>query len=112
MARAGEKITLLNEQTVELQADRAADRRRAAAVGHGRIMGGEESGISGHHASYFWSRLSLRPTAIAGRARRYGFVSDASHRFERGVDFGGTRRALERATRWFSISAVAGRAGE
>ncbi len=41
----------------------------------------------------------MRPKAIAGRARRYGFGSDASHRFERGVDFGGTRSAIERATR-------------
>ena len=39
------------------------------------------------------------PKAIAGRARRYGFSSDASHRFERGVDFGGARRAIERTTR-------------
>jgi len=35
---------------------------------------------------------------VAGRARRYGFVSEASHRFERGVDPELPRRALERAT--------------
>ena len=43
--------------------------------------------------------MCIRDRAIAGRARRYNFVSDASHRFERGVDFGGARRAIERATR-------------
>jgi len=35
---------------------------------------------------------------IAGKARRLGFSSDSSYRFERGVDFGNTRNALEYAT--------------
>jgi phenylalanyl-tRNA synthetase beta chain len=38
------------------------------------------------------------PVAIAGRARRLGLATDSSHRFERGVDFGATRQAMERAT--------------
>ena len=42
--------------------------------------------------------MCIGDRAIAGRARRYGFVSDASHRFERGVDFGDSRRVIERAT--------------
>jgi phenylalanyl-tRNA synthetase beta chain len=62
------------------------------------IMGGEESGITLDTSEVFLESAFFTPTAIAGRARRYGFGSDASHRFERGVDFGGTRRALERAT--------------
>jgi phenylalanyl-tRNA synthetase beta chain len=63
------------------------------------IMGGEESGITLATTEVFLESAFFAPTAIAGRARRYSFVSDASHRFERGVDFAGTRRALERATR-------------
>ncbi len=39
------------------------------------------------------------PAAIAGRARRYNFTSDASHRFERGVDFNNNVDGIERATR-------------
>src|SRR6185369_15100926 len=35
---------------------------------------------------------------IAGRARRYNFSSDASHRFERGVDFANNADGIERAT--------------
>jgi phenylalanyl-tRNA synthetase beta chain len=62
------------------------------------IMGGEESGITLDTTDLFLESAFFAPTAIAGRARRYGFGSDASHRFERGVDFGGTRQALERAT--------------
>jgi phenylalanyl-tRNA synthetase beta chain len=99
MARPAETILLLNEQTLQLQADvlLIADDQRPLAMGG--IMGGEESGITLATTEVFLEAAFFAPTAIAGRARRYGFVSDASHRFERGVDFGGTRRALERATR-------------
>ena len=98
MARAGEKILLLNEQTLELADDVlliADDKRPVAMAG---IMGGEDSGITLDTREMFLEAAFFAPKAIAGRARRYGFVSDASHRFERGVDFSGTRRALERAT--------------
>ncbi len=98
MASKGENILLLNEQTLELQNDVlliADDKRPLAMAG---IMGGEDSGITLDTREIFLESAFFSPKAIAGRARRYSFVSDASHRFERGVDFGGTRRALERAT--------------
>ena len=98
LARPGEKILLLNEQTLELQDDVlliADDRRPVAMAG---IMGGEDSGISLDTTEMFLESAFFAPKAVAGRARRYGFSSDASHRFERGVDFGATRQALERAS--------------
>jgi len=98
LAQPGEKILLLNEQTLELQDDVlliADDKRPLAMAG---IMGGENSGITLETREMFLESAFFAPKAIAGRARRYGFGSDASHRFERGVDFGGTRRALERAS--------------
>ena len=98
MAKPGEKILLLNEQTLELQDDVlliADDKRPLAMAG---IMGGENSGITLETREMFLESAFFAPKAIAGRARRYGFGSDASHRFERGVDFGATRRALERAS--------------
>ena len=99
MAHAGEKILLLNEQTLELQDDvlLITDECRPLAVAG--IMGGEESGITLETREIFLESAFFAPTAVAGRARRYGFSSDASYRFERGVDFGGARLALERATR-------------
>jgi phenylalanyl-tRNA synthetase beta chain len=99
MAQPAEKITLLNEQTLELQTDVlliADDQRPVAMAG---IMGDEDTGITLATTEVFLESAFFAPRAIAGRTRRYGFVSDASHRFERGVDFAGTRRALERATR-------------
>ncbi len=98
MAQSGEKILLLNEQTLELQNDVlliADDNRPVAMAG---IMGGEDSGITLDTTEMFLESAFFSPKAIAGRARRYGFGSDASHRFERGVDFGATRQALERAS--------------
>ena len=49
-------------------------------------------------ATCFWRLRSSFPDAIAGRARRYNFASDASHRFERGVDFDNNIAGIERAT--------------
>ena len=98
LAHPGEKILLLNEQTLELSEDLlliADDDRPLAVAG---IMGGEDTGITLETTEMFLESAFFAPKAIAGRARRYGFGSDASHRFERGVDFGGVRRALERAS--------------
>jgi phenylalanyl-tRNA synthetase beta chain len=98
MARPGEKLLLLNEQTLELNEGVLLIADDAGPVAMAGIMGGKESGISLDTSELFLESAFFTPKAIAGRARQYGFASDASHRFERGVDFGGTRRALERAT--------------
>ena len=98
LAKAEESILLLNEQTPTLADDVlliADDSRPVALAG---IMGGEDSGITLETTELFLESAFFAPKAIAGRARRYSFSSDASHRFERGVDFGGTHRALERAS--------------
>jgi len=94
----GEKLLLLNEQTVEPAADTAliADEKRALALAG--IMGGEESGISDATTALFLESAFFAPGAVAGKARTLGFSSDASYRFERGVDFAATRETLERAT--------------
>lgn len=97
--RAGEQVLLLNEQTVAPAPDTLliADEQRALALAG--IMGGEESGVTLETTEVFLESAFFAPEAIAGRARSYGFSSDASHRFERGVDFDLANRALERATR-------------
>lgn len=98
LPRAGEKILLLNEQEIEVDGDVlliADDARPLAMAG---VMGGEDSGVTLASTELFLESAFFAPAAIAGRARRYGFSSDASHRFERGVDFGTTAQALERAT--------------
>lgn len=98
MAQPDEKLRLLNEQTIVIASDMliiADDVKPLAIAG---IMGGEESSVTLETTELFLESAFFAPKAIAGRARRYGFSSDASHRFERGVDFGASRRAIERAT--------------
>ena len=110
LAQPGEEILLLNEQTLKLEGDVlliADDKRPLAMAG---IMGGEDSGISLDTTEMFLESAFFAPAAIAGRARRYGFASDASHRFERGVDFGATRNALERASELI-VEVCGGQAG-
>lgn len=96
---AGEQVLLLNGQTVTPAADTLliADESRALALAG--VMGGEDSGITLDTADLFLESAFFAPDAIAGRARAHGFSSDASYRFERGVDFALTTRAIERATR-------------
>ncbi|MBK7901083.1 MAG: phenylalanine--tRNA ligase subunit beta [Azonexus sp.] len=99
MAIPGEQLLLLNEQTIAIDADVLMIADDAKPLAMAGIMGGEESGINLETSELFLESAFFAPKAIAGRARRYGFSSDASHRFERGVDFGGAKRAIERATR-------------
>lgn len=96
--RAGEKLLLLNEQTVEPSPDTPLIADEARALALAGIMGGEESGITLETTELFLESAFFVPEVVAGKARTMGFGSDASHRFERGVDFAATRDAMERAT--------------
>lgn len=99
MPRAGEQLKLLNEQIVTPAVDTLLIADDARALAMAGVMGGEESGITLDTTDVFLESAFFAPAAIAGRARAHGFVSDASHRFERGVDFELARPAIERATR-------------
>ena len=95
----GEQVLLLNGQTITPAADTLliADETRALALAG--VMGGEDSGITLDTTDLFLESAFFAPDVIAGRARAYGFSSDASYRFERGVDFALAGQAMERATR-------------
>ena len=95
----GEQVLLLNGQTITPAADTLliADETRALALAG--VMGGEDSGITLDTTDLFLESAFFAPDAIAGRARAYGFSSDASYRFERGVDFALAGQAMVRATR-------------
>ncbi len=98
LAKAGDQLTLLNEQAVTLAADALVIADEARVLALAGIMGGAESGISLDTSELFLESAFFAPYAVAGKARALGFSSDASYRFERGVDFAITRDALERAS--------------
>ncbi|MFS2156070.1 phenylalanine--tRNA ligase subunit beta [Pseudomonas sp. Pseusp122] len=98
MAEEGEKLVLLDGQEVSLRADTLviADHQRALAIAG--VMGGEHSGVSSTTRDIFLESAFFDQIAVAGKARSYGLHTDASHRYERGVDWQLAREAMERAT--------------
>ncbi len=98
MAQPAEKLRLLNEQAVGLDDSMLVIADDTGAQALAGIMGGADSAVSDVTQAVFLEAAFFDPAAIAGRARRLGLSTDASHRFERGVDFAATRSALERAS--------------
>ncbi len=96
--RKGEKLKLLNEQIVELDESVLVITDASGPIGLAGIMGGESTKADVDSRNVFLEAAFFFPDAIAGRARRYNFTSDASHRFERGVDFDNNIEGIERAT--------------
>src|SRR5205814_4792174 len=72
---------------------------QSGPIGLAGIMGGDSTKAELESTDIFLESAFFYPNAIAGRARRYNFTSDASHRFERGVDFDNNVDGIERATR-------------
>lgn len=97
-ANAGEKLELLNGQTVELDTDTLVIADHNGPLAMAGIMGGQPSAVSSTTSDIFLESAFFSPTAITGRARRYGLHTDSSHRFERGVDYQLQVQAIERAT--------------
>ena len=98
MANDGEQLVLLDGKTLTLTNDVLviADQEKPLALAG--IMGGEHSGISEKTTSVFLESAYFNPITIAGKARRYGLHTDASARFERGVDWQLAEHACQRAT--------------
>ncbi|HET6803895.1 MAG TPA: phenylalanine--tRNA ligase subunit beta [Frateuria sp.] len=109
-ARAGETLKLLDGSEAQLDEGflLIADGTKPLAVAG--VMGGHDSRVTDATADIFLESAHFAPAAIMGRARKLGLHTDASHRFERGVDPELPRRALERATELL-LSIASGQAG-
>lgn len=97
-ANAEEKLTLLNEQEITLDAESLVIADDSGPLALAGVMGGEASAVSDSSGDIFLESAFFSPDSIAGRARSYGLHTDSSHRFERGVDPQLASLALERAT--------------
>ncbi|OIQ92789.1 phenylalanine--tRNA ligase beta subunit [mine drainage metagenome] len=97
-AKALEPLVLLNDQIVELKADDLVIADASGAIALAGIMGGKSTAVGDETTDVFLESAFFVPSVIAGKARRLGLSTDSSYRFERGVDFGNTRNALEFAT--------------
>ncbi|UVK78845.1 MAG: phenylalanine--tRNA ligase subunit beta [Sodalis sp. Ffu] len=98
LAQQGEALTLLDGSEAVLTSDTLviADQKKALVIAG--IFGGFNSGIGPTTHDIMLECAFFNPLAIAGQAGRYGLHTDASHRYERGVDPTIQRRAMERAT--------------
>ena len=109
-AVAGETLKLLDGSEAKLDPGFVliADEHKALAVAG--VMGGFDSRVTDATHNIFLESAHFAPAAIMGRARKLGMHTDASHRFERGVDPELPRRALERATELL-LAIAGGKAG-
>ncbi len=110
LAQQDERLTLLDEKEVQLDADMLviADENKALALAG--IMGGNNSAVTTKTQHVFLESAFFVPEIHAGKARKLGMHTDASHRFERGVDSNLQVRAIERATALL-LDIVGGQAG-
>lgn len=85
-ARPGERITLLNEQTVALDTSHGIILDGQGPVAIAGIMGGERTAVSDSTQNILIESAFWWPDAVRGRAQKLRFSTEAGHRFERGVD--------------------------
>ncbi|MCD9045911.1 phenylalanine--tRNA ligase subunit beta [Luteimonas sp. MHLX1A] len=98
-ARGGETLTLLDGRDVALDAHFLVITDAGRPVALAGVMGGHDTRVTDATRNVFLESAHFAPAAIIGRARRLGLHTDASHRFERGVDPQLPAQAIELATR-------------
>jgi phenylalanyl-tRNA synthetase beta chain len=86
LARDGEKFLALDGKTYSLKPDNCVVADRERAIGIGGVMGGEETGVSDSTKNILLEAAYFLPSSIRHTARDLNLQSDASYRFERGVD--------------------------
>jgi len=93
-----EKLTLLSGEEINFSGQELVIADSKSPIALAGIMGGVESSVNLKTKDIFIESAYFDAVSIAGRARSFGLNTDASHRFERGVDYLNTLNALDRAT--------------
>jgi len=96
-ARAGEEVTLLDGKRVLADPDMLLIADAEGPVGLAGIMGGLRTAVQPETTDVFFESAYFDPGTVQGRGRRLGLLTDASQRFERGVDPTQQARAIARA---------------
>ena len=110
-AQNGETLACLNEKTVTLADNTLVVADEKGVLSLAGLMGGEASAVSDDTQNIVLEAAWFAPEIIAGKSRQYGFGSDSSFRFERGVDYRLQADAIERATE-LVLQICGGAAGE
>jgi phenylalanyl-tRNA synthetase beta chain len=96
-ASEGERFTTLDqkERTLDSEMLMICDGQKPVAIGG--VMGGLNSEIEADSVNVLIESAYFDPVSIRKTVKKLGLGTDASHRFERGVDPDGTLGALNRA---------------
>jgi phenylalanyl-tRNA synthetase beta chain len=98
LALDGEKFLALDGKTYSLKPDNCVVADQERVIGIGGVMGGEETAVTGSTKNILLEAAYFLPASIRRTARELNLPSDASYRFERGVDPEMILRASQRAT--------------
>src|SRR5712691_8335459 len=98
LACDGEKFLALDGKTYSLKPDNCVIADQERAVGIGGVMGGEDTGVTDSTKNILLEAAYFLPASVRHTARELNLPSDASYRFERGVDAEMVLRASQRAT--------------
>jgi len=95
-ARAGEKLKTLDgvERTLTTEDLVIADAKKPVALAG--VMGGFNTMITNATTNVLIEAAWFDPATVRAMSRRHGMHTDASHRFERGADWGATSLACAR----------------
>lgn len=96
-ASQGEKFTTLDEVERELDSEDLMISNSSEGMCIAGVFGGIKSGVSENTTSVFLEAAYFNPVSVRKTAKRHGLNTDASFRFERGVDPNNVIYALERA---------------
>jgi len=96
-ARGGEKLITLDGQTRDLDDSVLLITNGKNGVAAAGVMGGQDSEVSSATTTVLLESAYFSPTVIRRSARKLGLSSEASYRFERGIDPNGVIMAADRA---------------
>ena len=110
-AHAGEAFAALDGRKLELARGDLVIADEACVIALAGIMGSEPSGVTGSTTSIVLESAFFRPARVSLSRRSHGMVSEASMRFERGVDVAQVANAMQRAARLI-VELFGGKAGD
>ncbi len=102
-ALPGERMVTLDNQTRELRPEDVVITDANGPVALAGVMGGASSEVSEDTHGVLLEAATFDPSSIRRTARRLGLNSEASYRFERGVDANGVVQAARRAVSLLSV---------
>ena len=97
-AKTNEKIKLLDDKKISLSKDCLLITDAKGPIALAGIMGSKDSAVELDAKTVLLESAFFAPNSIRGKARKFGIQTDASQRFERGVDFNLQLKALEMAS--------------